>query len=66
MKTDQINEVQRYNKETGEFEKLDNLLDDEAFRLVSIFCSEEKVMLRTVEIENWMWNKQGIMHIQYD
>lgn len=66
MKNEQIPPVERFNKETGEFELMNPFGDEETIRMVSIFCAEESIFKRTLEIHKWLDHIKGVMHIEYD
>ena len=66
MKNEQSLITERFNDETGEFELANPFSDEEAVRIVSIFCAEEAILKRTSEIQEWLDCIRGVMHLEYD
>ena len=66
MKSKQLQEVERYNPKTGHFEMVSDVSDDEMIEILSIFSAEQRIMDRTIKINDWMYNMKGMPHIEYD
>ena len=66
MEKDHLPPVERFNKDTGEFEIMNPLEDEETMHMVSIFNAEEKIFKRTLEMHKWLDHIKGVAHIEYD
>ena len=66
MKYEDTPQLEVMNPKTDEFEPLDPMLSDKAWRIISVFTAEEKVMERTVKTHKWMSGEEGLYHIEYN
>ena len=66
MKNKQTPDVERFNPETGLFELVSDIGQDEMMEILGVFSAEEKIMRRTMQITDWMCNMKGMFHIEYD
>jgi|6_EtaG_2_1085325.scaffolds.fasta_scaffold539964_1 hypothetical protein len=58
--------VERLDPDTGQFEFIENLKEDTAWKLFSMFSAEENIYLRTVEIQAGLHKEEENPHIEYD
>lgn len=66
MKNKQTPDVERFNPETGLFELVSDMDQDEMMEILGVFSAEEKIMRRTMRITDWICNIKGMLHIEYD
>jgi len=66
VKNKQTPDVERFNPETGLFELVNDIDQDEMMEILGVFSAEEKIMHRTMQITDWMYNMKGMFHIEYD
>tara|TARA_R100001244_G_scaffold131379_1_gene104553 strand:+ start:657 stop:857 length:201 start_codon:yes stop_codon:yes gene_type:complete len=66
MKYEETQKLERYDHNTGKFEVVETLDDISVYHILSVFSAEEKIYLRTVEMEKWTKYKDGVLHIEFD
>jgi hypothetical protein len=66
VKNKQTPNLERFNPKTGLFELISEIDQDEMIEILGVFSAEERIMYRTIQIDDWMYNLKGVPHIEYD
>tara|TARA_R110000737_G_scaffold64919_1_gene92677 strand:+ start:42 stop:242 length:201 start_codon:yes stop_codon:yes gene_type:complete len=66
MKYEEMQKLERFDRDTGKFEVMETLDEISAYHILSVFSAEEKIYVRRLETEYWLNNANGVPHIEFD
>ena len=66
MKYEEMQKLERFDRDTGKFEVMETLDEISAYHILSVFSAEEKIYVRRLETEYWLNNRDGVPHIEFD
>ena len=66
MKYEEMQKLERFDRDTGKFEVMETLDEISAYHILSVFSAEEKIYVRRLETEYWLNNTNSVPHIEFD